>query len=63
MTVDPKAVTYVLNHPIEYEKPAITQTLLSSLIGPGTSRYTHKTHEQTLNLIYFIGLLASEGKL
>ena len=36
MSVDPRAINYVLGHPVEYEKPPVTQRLLSSLIGSGT---------------------------
>ncbi|KAF8313099.1 cytochrome P450 [Clavulina sp. PMI_390] len=35
LTVDPKAVNYVLNNPLTYEKPKHSRYLLSSLIGPG----------------------------
>jgi len=40
MTVDPRAINYVLNHPVEYEKPPITLRLLSSLIGSGTIMFS-----------------------
>ena len=35
LTLDPRAVTYVLNQPAVYEKPAISRRLLASLIGAG----------------------------
>lgn len=37
MTVDPKAINYILTHSHDYPKPEMTRFALSKIVGPGMS--------------------------
>ncbi|KAI0736683.1 cytochrome P450 [Fomitopsis betulina] len=51
MTVDPKAINYILTHSHDYPKPEMTRFALSKIVGPGVLVVEGEQHRQQRRIL------------
>ncbi|KAG8855329.1 hypothetical protein FRB96_007127 [Tulasnella sp. 330] len=63
-TLDPKAISHIINHSYDYPKPPATRDRLADLLGNGVHVHHYMTQvfaDTALSVTFFKGVLVAEG--